>query len=164
VFCLVVDDFGVKFKVEEYARHLMETLKLLYTVKEDWEGRAYVGFDIQQDRDKGTVTLSMRYIDDATERFGVDTSVKVDAPTQGGWDGEEAAKAVSEQQKKRIQQIIGVLLYYARAIDPTIIVRINKLSTELATAMVSTLLSPERTLQYAATNPRAQLVFHKSDM
>jgi hypothetical protein len=39
-----------------------------------------VGFDIQQDRDKGTVTLSMpRYIYGAAERFGVDTSVKVDA-------------------------------------------------------------------------------------
>jgi hypothetical protein len=165
VFCLVVDDFGVKYKTPEHAKHLMDTLKLMYTVKEDWTGGAYVGFDIQQDAEQGTVTLSMpRYIDDAIERFGITTTVTLESPMQGGWDSENNGQAADEQQKKRIQQMIGVLLYYARAVDPTILVRISKLSTELATATVGTLKATESVLQYAATNPRAKLIFHKSDM
>jgi hypothetical protein len=64
VFCLVVDDFGVKYKDRKHSEHLMDTLKMMYTVKEDWRGRAYVGFDIRQDRERGTVTLSVpRYVD-----------------------------------------------------------------------------------------------------
>jgi hypothetical protein len=72
-------------------------LKLLYTAKEDWEGRAYVGFDIQQDRDKGTVTLSMpRYIDDAAERFGVDTS---HLPKEGGMVKRQLKPPVSSRRR-----------------------------------------------------------------
>jgi hypothetical protein len=165
VFCLVVDDFGVKYKDRRHAEHLMDTLKMMYTVKEDWQGRAYVGFDIRQDRERGTVTLSMpRYIDDAAERFNIDTSVKLESPAQGGCIDDGGEHAATDEQKKRIQQIVGVLLYYARAVDPTIIVRVSKLSSEIATATVSTLKAAERVLQYAATNPRAEVTYHKSEM
>jgi hypothetical protein len=165
IFCLVVDDFGVKYQESEDANHLMNALKELYIVKEDWDGSAYVGFDIAQDRDKGTVNLSMpRYIDDAVQRFKIDTSMEIDCPSRTSRHGKGDHDMANEQQKKRIQQIIGVLLYYARAVDPTILVRVSKISSEMANATVGTLKDAERVIQYAATNPRARLVFHRSDM
>jgi hypothetical protein len=58
----------------------------------------------------------------------IDTSVKLDSPAQGGCIDDNDEHAASDEQKKRIQQIVGVLLYYARPVDPTIIVRVSKLS------------------------------------
>jgi hypothetical protein len=53
VFCLVVDDFGVKYRSPEQAKHLMDTLKLMYTVKEDWTGGAYAGSTFNKMLSKG---------------------------------------------------------------------------------------------------------------
>jgi hypothetical protein len=40
-FTLVVDDFGVKYVGEHNAQHLVDTLKSLYTITEDWTGSLY---------------------------------------------------------------------------------------------------------------------------
>ncbi len=78
-----------------------------------------MGFDIEQDREKGTVTLSMpRYINDAVAGFSIDTNFIDDS--LGITIGNSANVKATEEQKKRIQQIVGVLLYYARAIRPDI--------------------------------------------
>jgi hypothetical protein len=79
-------------------------------------------------------------------------------------DEEEADPPADPRQLKRLQQIIGVLLYYARAVDPTILTRVSKLSTQQRDSNISTLRAAERALQYLATQPEAVLVFHKSDM
>jgi hypothetical protein len=38
MFCLVVDDFGVKYKKKEDASGLLEVLGMEYTMKDDWSG------------------------------------------------------------------------------------------------------------------------------
>jgi hypothetical protein len=40
-FCLVVDDFGIKYVGEEHAYHLLACWQLLYTVTTDWTGHKY---------------------------------------------------------------------------------------------------------------------------
>jgi hypothetical protein len=102
------------------------------------------------------MTLAMtKYISDAAERFGIDTTRKIDNPLSTGCIGKDSTTPATPQQQK----IIGVLLYYARAIDSTVLTRISKLSTQRATLMAA-----ERTLQYLATQPEASVVFHRSDM
>ena len=47
VFCLCVDDFGVKYEDKKDALHLHDTLKKHYTITEDWEGSNYCGLDLE---------------------------------------------------------------------------------------------------------------------
>ena len=42
-FCLVVDDFGVKYTNKADAEHLYNTLTKHYTITTDWEGTNYCG-------------------------------------------------------------------------------------------------------------------------
>ena len=164
VFSLVVDDFGIKFKLDEDANHLIEVLRMEYTVKDDWLGSQYVGFKIQHNREEGKLSLSMPgYLKEAASRFEIDTSVKVDNPMAPQTESGEVASA-SSQQQKRLQQIIGVLLYYARAVDPTILTRVSKLSTQQKDPTVATLKAAERALQYLVSQQEASITFCKSDM
>ena len=38
-FSLVVDDFGTKYERQEYITHLLNTLKNIYKISEDWDGK-----------------------------------------------------------------------------------------------------------------------------
>jgi hypothetical protein len=144
MFCLVVDDFGVKYKEKEDASGLLEVLRMEYAVKDDWSGCSYVGFRIKHDQDEGTMTLTMpKYISDAAERFGIDTTRKIDNPLSTGCIGKDSTTPATPQQQKRLQQIIGVLLYYARAIDSTVLTRISRLSTQQKDPTVATLMAAE---------------------
>ena len=164
VFCLVVDDFGVKYREEAQARRLMDVLKEVYTIKEDWSGTSYVGFNIAHDQVKGTLTLSMpRYVEDAAARFDIDTSTRVNDPLPVAADGQMAEKA-SDDQRRRVQQIVGVMLYYARAVDAMLLVRVSKIASEIVGATLATLASAEKLVRYAATQEPATCTFYKSDM
>ena len=46
VFALVVDDFGIKYTTPVGAAHLIHTLRFLYEIKTDHDGRKYIGFTI----------------------------------------------------------------------------------------------------------------------
>ena len=48
-FTLVVDDFGVNFKVDAHANHLVKTLKKDYDVNLDCKGELYVGIKLDWD-------------------------------------------------------------------------------------------------------------------
>jgi len=66
--------------------------------------------------------------------------------------------------KTRIQQIVGVFLFYARAVDPTMLCAINKLASKQAEPTIDTLAQAERVLQYAARFPNASIIIRASDM
>ena len=71
---------------------------------------------------------------------------------------------LDKKQIKHVQGIIGSLLYYARAVDPTILVALNELSAQQATPTVNTRKKLNHLLDYVATFPHAILRFHVSDM
>ena len=56
---LVVDDFDVKYERSKGARHLMNVLKQLYNVTEDWAGNRYIRITLNWDYNKRQVHLSM---------------------------------------------------------------------------------------------------------
>ena len=65
---------------------------------------------------------------------------------------------------KRIQQIVGTMLYYARAVDNTILVTLGSLASRQSTATELTNKDVKQFLDYYATHPTAILRFHASDM
>ena len=58
-FCLVVDNFGVKYVGKEHTEHLAKTLEQLYTITTDGEGRLYCGLTLTWDYINHTVDMSM---------------------------------------------------------------------------------------------------------
>jgi hypothetical protein len=71
IFTIVMDDFGVKHIGKQHVMHLINVLKKHYKVKEDWEGRQYLGIIMDWDHKNHKVPLSMpKYVEHALARFG----------------------------------------------------------------------------------------------
>jgi hypothetical protein len=69
-FCLVVDDFGVKYVGKEHARHLIEVFQRMCTITIDWSGDLYVSLHLDWDYTNHTVDISMpNYVTKALLRF-----------------------------------------------------------------------------------------------
>ena len=46
-FSLVVDDFGIKYERQEDITHLLDALKTIYKISEDWDGKSYCGLNLE---------------------------------------------------------------------------------------------------------------------
>jgi hypothetical protein len=55
-------------------------------------------------------------------------------------------------------------LYYARAVDPTILMPLNYIATEQTKAMEKTQAATNQLLDYLATHPDATIRYHASNM
>ena len=65
-FCLVIDDFGIKYVRHDHAEYLLSILKKLYKVTHDWSGTQYCGLTLAWDFESCTVDISIPgYIDKA---------------------------------------------------------------------------------------------------
>ena len=175
-FSLVVDDFGVKYFNKEDVEHLISVLKQDYEIDTDWEGTRYLGLTLDWDYTKREVHLSMPgYIENALIRFGHEPPVKPQMqpyphtiPTYGAKiqyaKAADTSPPVTKAEEKFIRQVIGVLLYYGRAVDSTIITGLSSLAAAQATPTTHTLSLVKWLLDYAATNPNAIITYKKSDM
>ena len=174
-FVLTVDDFGIKFKGKEHAEHLIQCLQEKYTLKVNWQGDSYIGFNVDYDLANRRVTLSMPgYVARALTRFKITKNPEsTDAPAAfvPVIHGKKEQQAVVDNtppldpaRAKLIQEIVGVFLYYARGVDSSMITTCNNLAQAQAAPTEATWAAAQHFLQYAATWPNAQLVFHASDM
>jgi len=175
-FSLVVDDFGIKYSDPADAQHLLETLQLLYTMKVDWTGASYIGLTIKQDHENHTLSISMpNYIQQALIRFGITPSnISTDSPllyvppvygsSKQQKPTTDDTPKLNDDQIKRLQEVVGVLLYYARAVDPTIIVAVHKIASKIHRSTAATNSAADRLLQYVASHPVAVITYHASKM
>ena len=76
----------------------------------------------------------------------------------------DTSPLLPDNEKKRIQQIVGSFLYYARAIDATILPALSELATSQANPTENTKKKATMLLDYLATNPTAKIRYHASDM
>jgi hypothetical protein len=69
-FALCVDDFGIKYFSKADAMHLIETVKALYDLTIDSDGKLYCGLALDWHYDKGFVDISMPgYVARALKKF-----------------------------------------------------------------------------------------------
>ena len=148
-FTLVVDDFGVKYIGKQHAEHLLQVLEEHYKVTTDWEGKRYLGLTFDWDYERRMVHLSMPdYIPDALKRFKHERPGKVQLsphphtpPNYGAkqqYAKEEVEEPeVSKDEKLFVQQVLGTFLYYARAVDSTMLVTLSAIASEQAAITIS---------------------------
>jgi hypothetical protein len=175
-FSLVVDDFGVKYVGRRHAEHLVAALEALYPVTTDWHGQLYCELTLHWDYAARTVDLSMPgYIPAALHKFQYPPPLRPQhsphhwhhpnygVPTQLTPPADES-KPLPPDGIQRLQQIIGTLLYYARAVDPTLLVALATLGSAQAKDTEATATATVHLLNYCATNPDACLCYKASDM
>jgi hypothetical protein len=63
-----------------------------------------------------------------------------------------------------LQAIIGTLLYYARAVDPTLLTIANELASQQIQQTQRVLKAANRVLSYCSTNHHNALIYHACDM
>jgi hypothetical protein len=175
-FLLVVDDFAIKYTNRTDAEHLLDALRTGYKMSVDWDAERYCGLILKWDYNKRTVDLSMPgYIERALQRFRHTPPKKPQhnpyryiQPEYGTTIQYEQEEDTSEQLdaagKKRIQEILGTLLYYARAVDPTLLVTVSALARQQKAPTTNTMDAVNHLLDYCATHPDAVIRFHSSDM
>ena len=175
-FTLVVDDFGVKYVGKEHADHLMESLKKYYPVAEDWTGGLYCGITLEWNYKEGYVDTSMpEYVAAALKRFDHKKPTRAQhhpcpysVPTYGKQsqeiEPEEESPLLPESGKTEIQQVVGVFLYYSRAVDPSMLVALGRLASRQSKATEKVAEDMHMFLDFAATNPDAKLRYKRSKM
>jgi hypothetical protein len=72
--------------------------------------------------------------------------------------------ALSNKDVNKLQQLTGKLLYYARAVDPTLLMLINVLASEQSNATAVTADKVIILLNYCKTHPETKIRYHASDM
>ena len=176
-FTLVVDDFGVRYTQRAHVEKLLEVLRRKYELKADWTGSRYCGLTLEWDYANQTVDVSMPgYVERALQRFAHthDPSVPSSSPHhyQAPMFGQkiqyatsnDASPVLDAKSKTRLQEIIGVFLYYARAVDNTMLPALGTIATKQATPTQHTMNAAIQLLNYAAANPNAILRYVASDM
>ena len=64
----------------------------------------------------------------------------------------------------KVQQVVGSILYYERAVDLTALMSLSTIASEQAKATGHTIETMEQMLDYMAMNPDATMHFRASDM
>ncbi len=175
-FTLVVDNFGVKYIGRDNIEHLMAALKQDYDVEEDWTGSLYCGIKLHWNYEKGYLDTSMEnYVrkdllkyNHAKPRKLQDCPYEPQPKKYGSaaqlTDPPDETAPLDAKDLKWVQRVVGSFLYYARAIDATILMALNAIANE---QKAPTQRTKERVLQfldYMATHPDTVVRFYRSDM
>ena len=137
-FCLCVDDFGIKFWDKSDADHLCNAVGANFRYTVDKEGSNYCGLTLRWNYKLGYVDTSMpRYIPKALKRLNYQPvktpqySPHKHQPIVYGKKG--VRQMVNNPQYKKlpqkeityVQSVTGTFLYYARALDFTMLPALN---------------------------------------
>ncbi len=71
---------------------------------------------------------------------------------------------LNKEEAKYIQAVAGTLLYYARAVDPTILPALSAIGTKQATPVQETMETIKQLLDYCATQEEAIITYSASKM
>jgi hypothetical protein len=163
---LVVDDFTVKYMGKENAHHVRNTLLHSYEITTDWGGTVYSGMTLNWDYHKWTCNISMPvHVANVLNKFQHDNPKHPQhipskyvtpiyrAKTQ--YANRDETPPLSAKQCTNIQKIAGSVVYYARAVDPTVSIPLDDIATEQTKATEKTQSAADKLLEYLATHPGA---------
>jgi hypothetical protein len=170
---LNVDDFGIQYMAMQHAQHLIAVLKQDYkAVTTDWDSKLFCGIHLDWDYQACTVDLSMP---GCVQRVPTDfahpplscpehqphhhnepqysTKLQLMDPT-------DTTQPLTTAQNLELQKF----LYYARAVNPTMLVTLSALVPQQTKGMARTAPDAVKFLNYCATHPDASIRYTQSDM
>ena len=175
-FILCVDDFGIKYYSKEDAEHLKKALEQVYDVTTDYSGKNYCGLSLNWDYDAGHVDVAMpKFVEKALQKLQHIPPKKpqhqphkhispIFGQQQQFTTPPDETPYLTPKETRYIQSIVGSFLYYARAVDPTILPTINELGLSQAKPTENTRVKANQLLDYLYTHKFATLRYKASDM
>ena len=158
-FCLVVDNFGVKYCSVADATHLINALQEKYNLSIDWEGRIFCGITLTWDYKNRTCDLNIPgYMMKALHKLGHPKPKKPqDAPHPRvepayGRKLQFADKDTSPifplKDIRWIEKATGCFLFYSHAVDPTMATALNSIASNQAAPTEQTMRRTKLFLDY----------------
>jgi hypothetical protein len=174
-FTLMLDDFSVKYVVKQHAEHLRNALLRTYELTTDWNATVYSGMTMKWEYKNITCDISMPgYVSKVLSKFQHDapnhpqhTPARYTTPVYGAktqYATKDETPPLTAAQCLTIQKGTGSVLYYAPAVDPTVLMSRNDIATEQTNATKKTQAATNQLLDYLATHPDATIRYHASDM
>jgi hypothetical protein len=130
---------------------------------------------LKWDYDKRTCDISMPgYVSNVLSKFQHDSpkhpqhtpsryvTLVYGAKTQ--YATKDETPPLTAQQCPTIKKVTGSALYYARAVDPTVLMPLNDIATEQTKALEKKQAATNQMLDYLATHPDATIRYPASDM
>jgi hypothetical protein len=140
-FSLIVDDFVVKYAGKHHTDHLRDALLRRYELTTEWEGKVCSRMSLKWDYKNRTCDISMPgYVANILSKFQHDAPKhpqhapsKYITPVYGAKNQyltQDETPLLTTKQCLNIQKVTGSVLYYARAVDPTVLMPLNDIATE----------------------------------
>jgi hypothetical protein len=160
-FNLAVDDFGIKYIGKDTLLHLYNFFwDEAYDIIKDHTGDLYCGINLKWNYTKGYVNLSMpkyvmkqlthyshpaplkpQHCPFAPTRLTYDKNIQAPNPTNG-------SPLLDDAGKKHIQQNVSSFLYYAQAVDQTILMALSDIATHQSAPTKNTKSRVDQFLDY----------------
>ncbi len=171
-----MDNFGVKYVGKKHVDHLIKCIKTNYKLTKDWAGDLYCGIKLNWDYTDCTLNISMPgYITKLLHKYKHCVPSKPQccpyslAPKQYGAQAQtnipdDISPKLLQDNIKQIQCIVGSILYYAQAVDITVLMTLSSIAIKQTQGTTNTMEKAKQLLDYLATNPDAKIGYHTSDM
>ncbi len=175
-FCLLGDNFGVKYVGIECFNHLLDLLKKFHGVQCNMAGDEFAGINIKWDNVGCPCHISMPdYIKNLLIKFKHPWHTKPRCSPYKCLLIAYSAKAqltpevdtsdlLDNHHKRRIQEIVGSLLYYAQAVDNKVLVAASSVAARQSYDTVATEQAVHLLLDYVAPYPSDGIIYQSRDM
>ncbi len=139
-FTLVVDNFGVKYVNKTDVEHFISSIKSNYELTVDWTGNLYCGISLDWNYVNRWVDISMPgHIKKKLQEYDHAMPTRLQRcpyapePKQFGSEAQaplppDESQSLDDKSIKRIQKIVGSILYYARAVDMTFLAALGTIA------------------------------------
>ena len=180
MFLLIVDDFGVEYVGDHHFSHLRTVITTHYTIAEDLEGNFFSVIDLKWNYTKLHSQLTCRlytegYIANLIPKYGHKASTKPQLSPHRHHEinlgskeqlvaEEDTSPKLNNEGIKRVQDIVGALLYYAQAIHNRPLVGLRDIGDQQASATEQTAAAIDQILDHVATYPNDGITYRASDM
>ena len=163
------------YERKEDVEHLHAAISEFYDFKLDWEGKQHVGIALDWNYSLRTLKCSMPgYVEAALAELSHEfPTTKCYAPSRMirpvygqrlQFAHIDDAEPLTPAEIKLIQKITGKFLYYARAIDNTMLHSLNNIATQTINGTKTIMEAVQYFLNYCASNPNTVIMFRATDM
>ena len=176
IFYLIVNDFGIEYVGKLHANHLHKILLKHYELTQDWSGYRFSGINLTWDYTNRTCCLSIKnYIKNLLLKWGhtippkpqhapfFHTPINYGSKQQFS-NSPDASPKLDNTGIKRVQAIVGALLYYGCAVDNKLLIDISKPGSTQAEAIEITNTDLSQLLDYLSTYPDDGILYRSSAM
>jgi hypothetical protein len=172
-----MNDFVIKYIGDKHLKHLFAALWTeTYEIVEDWKGNLYCGISLSWKYNKQYVDIAMpAYVAKQLLRYEHPHPTQLQHcpynpnPIKYGQDNQatdpiDTNPILNKANKKCIRQIVGSFLYYAHAVNPTILMALSAIASQQAAPTEDMCNCINKFLDCMATHANAKICYCASTM